>query len=225
MFDRLNLLIGQEDLDKIKLKKVCVIGLGGVGGYALEILIRSGIENITIVDFDTIDISNLNRQIITNQENVDSKKVLEAKKRMMLINPNANIECLDIKLDQDNLEDLLKEKFDYIIDACDTLVVKFLLMKYRSVYNYKLISSMGTAKKLDPTKLEITTLDKTSYDPLAKKLRNLIKTNHVKGKFYVVSSTEIAKDTGKVLGSFAAVPAVSGIYLASFVINDIIKNK
>ena len=222
MFDRLNLLIGKENLDKIKLKKVCVIGLGGVGGYALEILIRSGIENITIVDFDTIDISNLNRQIITNQKNVGSKKVLEAKKRMMLINPNVNIKCLDIKLDQDNLEDLLKDKFDYIIDACDTLVVKFLLMKYRSVYNYKLVSSMGTAKKMDATKLIITTLDKTNTDPLAKKIRHeLGKDKDLMKDVVVVTSTEKAIDTNNVLGSSAFVPGVAGLLITNYIIKDV----
>ncbi len=222
MFNRLIALVGRENLEKIKKKKVLIIGIGGVGGYALEALVRSGINNITIIDYDKIEESNLNRQIITNQNNIGNFKVEEARKRCLSINPNLNIQALNKKLDENNLKDVLYG-FDYIIDACDTVKVKFLLMKYKKDYGYELISSMGTAKKVDPTKLNITTLDKTSYDPLARKLRNMIKKSKISGKFYVVSSKEEAINTGDILGSMVFVPAVSGVYLATFVINDILK--
>ena len=156
MFDRLIALVGRENLEKIKQKRVLIIGIGGVGGYALEALVRSGINNITIIDYDKIEKSNLNRQIITNQNNIGNFKVEEARKRCLSINPNLNIQALNKKLDENNLKDIL-DGFDYVIDACDTINVKFLLMKYKKDYGYELISSMGTAKKVDPTKLNITT--------------------------------------------------------------------
>lgn len=223
MFDRLISLIGNENYKKFTNVKVLIIGIGGVGGYALEALVRSGFSNIMIVDYDLIDESNLNRQVITNSFNVGKSKVLEASSRAKLINPNVNILSIDKKLSIDNLNELLENKYDYIIDACDTIEVKFLLMKYRDIYGYKLISSMGTAKKIEPEKLSITTLDKTSYDPLAKKLRYMLRKENIKGKFIVVSSCEQIKAEGKMLGSIITVPAVAGLYLASYVINDILQ--
>jgi len=224
MFDRLISLIGNKNFEKLSNTKVLLVGIGGVGGYALEALVRSGIKNITIVDYDVIDESNLNRQIITNINNIGLSKVREASLRAKGINPNINIETIEEKIDSDNLISIIDNNYDYVIDACDTVLVKFLLMKYKSIYGYKLISSMGTAKKLNPEKLEITTLDKTSYDPLAKKLRSMLKKEKINGKFVVVSSTEEVKDAGKVLGSMVTVPAVAGLYLASYVINSIVNS-
>ena len=224
MLDRLIALIGEDNLKLIESKNILLIGLGGVGGYAFEALVRTGFKNITIVDYDIIDASNLNRQIITNTKNIGKSKVEEAKKRALLINENITITDMNIKLDDNNLLSILENNYDYILDACDTTLVKFLLMKYKSKYGYKLISSMGTAKKLDPTKLEITTLDKTNYDPLARKLRETVKKEHLKDKFYVVNSNEEIKNTNDMLGSIVTVPAVSGLYMASYVINDIVKN-
>ena len=224
MFDRLINLIGEENFLKVSNAKVLLIGIGGVGGYTLEALVRSGIKNITIVDYDYIDESNLNRQIITNISNIGFSKVKEASLRAKSINPNININIIEEKIDSDNFNTIIDNNYDYIIDACDTTLVKFLLMKYRNIYGYKLISCMGTAKKLNPEKLEITTLDKTTYDPLAKKLRSMLKKEKINGKFFVVSSTEEIKDTNDVLGSIVTVPAVAGLYLASYVINSIVNS-
>lgn len=223
MFDRLISLISEQNLKKLSKIKVMIIGIGGVGGYTLEALVRSGIKDITIVDYDKIDESNINRQIISNTTNIGMFKVDEAKKRVKQINPEVNLTLIRKKLDEDNLISVIDNNYDYIIDACDTVIVKFLLMKYRDIYKYKLISSMGTAKKIDPTKLEITTLDKTSYDKLAKKLRYMLRKNNIKEKFYVVSSQEEIYSDGKTLGSIVTVPAVAGLFLASYVINDVIK--
>lgn len=224
MFDRLISLIGDNSFEKLGNINVLIIGVGGVGGYVLEALVRSGIKNITIVDYDVIDESNLNRQVITNSSNIGKFKVDEAVKRARLINPNINIIAINKKLNCNSLLELLENDFDYIIDACDSVDVKYELMKNRDAYNYKLISSMGTAKKLDPSKLSITTLDKTSYDPLAKKLRYMLRKNNIKGKFIVVSSMEEVKIDGPVLGSLVTVVAVAGFYLASYVINDVVNS-
>ena len=224
MFERLIGLIGEEKLKEIERKKVLLIGVGGVGSYALEALIRNGFYDITIVDFDTIDLSNLNRQLITDSTNIGKYKVDEAKKRALLINPKIKIQTINEKLNKENLRNLLNQNFDYIIDACDTLDVKFALMENSIHYSYKLISSMGTAKKIDPTKLEITTLDKTNNDPIARLLRNKVRKAHINKKIYVVSSTEVPKQIN-MLGTANLVPSVAGLLCVSFIFNDIIKNK
>lgn len=224
MFERLIGLIGEEKLKEIERKKILLIGVGGVGSYALEALIRNGFYDITIVDFDTIDLSNLNRQLITDSTNIGKYKVDEAKKRALLINPNINIQAINEKLNKEKLRELLNQNFDYIIDACDTLDVKFALMENSLHYSYKLISSMGTAKKTDPTKLEITTLDKTNNDPIARLLRNKVRKAHINKKIYVVSSTEVPKQIN-MLGTANLVPSVAGLLCVSFIFNDIIKNK
>ncbi len=224
MFERLIGLIGEEKLKEIERKKILLIGVGGVGSYALEALIRNGFYDITIVDFDTIDLSNLNRQLITDSTNIGKYKVDEAKKRALLINPNINIQAINEKLNKEKLRKLLNQNFDYIIDACDTLDVKFALMENSLHYSYKLISSMGTAKKTDPTKLEITTLDKTNNDPIARLLRNKVRKAHINKKIYVVSSTEVPKQIN-MLGTANLVPSVAGLLCVSFIFNDIIKNK
>lgn len=224
MFERLIGLIGEEKLKEIERKKILLIGVGGVGSYALEALIRNGFYDITIVDFDTIDLSNLNRQLITDSTNIGKYKVDEAKKRALLINPNIKIQTINEKLNKENLKNLLNQNFDYIIDACDTLDVKFALMENSIHYSYKLISSMGTAKKIDPTKLEITTLDKTNNDPIARLLRNKVRKAHINKKIYVVSSTEVPKQIN-MLGTANLVPSVAGLLCVSFIFNDIIKNK
>lgn len=224
MFERLIGLIGEEKLKEIERKKILLIGVGGVGSYALEALIRNGFYDITIVDFDTIDLSNLNRQLITDSTNIGKYKVDEAKKRALLINPNIKIQTINEKLNKENLINLLNQNFDYIIDACDTLDVKFALMENSLHYSYKLISSMGTAKKTDPTKLEITTLDKTNNDPIARLLRNKVRKAHINKKIYVVSSAEVPKQIN-MLGTANLVPSVAGLLCVSFIFNDIIKNK
>lgn len=219
--NRLELLIGKDSLEKIKKLKILIVGLGGVGGYTFETLVRSGIENITIVDFDKVDETNLNRQILTNSSNIGKYKTEVALERALLINKNIKINKLNMFLNKDNIDELNINQYDYIVDACDSLDTKELLINYSHKYNIKLISSMGTAKKMDATKLEITTLNKTSYDALAKLLRKRID-KKIQNKIIVVSSTEKPKDI-KALGSNSYVPAMSGILMTNYIINDALK--
>lgn len=219
--NRLELLIGKENLEKIKNLKILIVGLGGVGGYTFETLVRSGIENITIVDFDKVDETNLNRQILTNSSNIGKYKTDVALERALLINKNIKITKLNIFLNEDNIDELDISQYDYIVDACDSLDTKELLINYSYKYKVKLISSMGTAKKMNASKLEITTLNKTSYDALAKLLRKRIN-KKIQNKVVVVSSTEKPKDI-KALGSNSYVPAMSGILMTSYIINDALK--
>lgn len=219
--NRLEKILDKESLEKIENKTILIIGLGGVGGYALESIVRMGVNNIIIVDNDVIDITNLNRQLLSLNSNVGELKVEVAKKRILDINPNCNVECIAKFIDKDNIDELFNYKIDYVIDACDTVTTKILLIEKCLENNIKIISSMGTGNKFHPEMLEITELKKTSYDPLAKVIRNKFKDE--KRKIYVICSKEkgiSVKD--RTPGSTSLVPSVAGIMCSSFIINDII---
>lgn len=220
MFERLITLIGEDNVNKLKKANVLIVGLGGVGGYALETLVRSGIYNLTIVDGDIVELSNLNRQIISKRDVIGRPKSLVAQARTLEINPDVNLKVINEFISEDNFSLLNIDSFDYVIDACDDLNLKMLLI--RNADKYKLISSMGTANKMDMTRFKITTIDKTSYDPLAKIIRKKIKEEKIRTKFKVVSSDEKVMKNGAKLGTIAYMPAVSGLLCASYVINDII---
>lgn len=222
MFKRLESLIGIDNINKIKSKRILVLGCGGVGGYVIEALIRSGIENITVVDKDVIDETNLNRQIIALHSTIGLKKVDVIKKRVLDINPSVKIETIDRNIEINDIDKLELNKYDYIIDAIDDVKVKIELIKYSLDNNLKLIVSTGTAKKMHPELLKMTTLDKTEGDPLAKKLRNSLR-GYKLNRVVVLASTEAPLIDGSTLGSSAFVPSTGGILLASYVINDIIK--
>ena len=222
MFERLITLIGEDNVNKLKKANVLIVGLGGVGGYALETLVRSGIYNLTIVDGDIVELSNLNRQIISKRDVIGRPKALVAQARTLEINPEVNLKVINQFISKDNFSLLNIDSFDYVIDACDDLNLKMLLIK--NADKYKLISSMGTANKMDMTRFKITTIDKTSYDPLAKIIRKKIKEEKIRTKFKVVSSDEKVMKNGAKLGTIAYMPAVSGLLCASYVINDIIDN-
>ena len=223
MFDRLIPLIGEENLEKIKNMKILLVGIGGVGGFALECLVRTGFSDITIIDGDTIDESNLNRQIITSEDNIGKFKGEEAINRALSINSNINIKSITTFLSRDNFSECINEYYDYIIDACDDLNTKVELIKYANNHNSKIICALGTAKKLHPKYLEITSLDKTENDPLARKLRQQLRKEKIDLNIPVVFSKETPIDTKNVLGSCIFVPAVAGIYLANYIFLDIIK--
>lgn len=218
--DRILKIIPKEKLDVIQNLKVLIIGVGGVGGYALESLVRTGIKNITIIDKDKIDESNLNRQIIALKSNINKSKVEEAKKRALDIRGNINIKTYELFLDKNNLVSTLDEKkYDYIIDACDNVTVKLELIKYAQENNIELISSLGTGNRLNPEELKITTLDKTYNDPLGKVLRKLVKDNNLNKKVTVLWSKEIPiKTLDRTPGSLMFVPASAGILIASYII-------
>ena len=222
MFERLIPLIGTTNLEKIKNTKILLVGIGGVGGFTLEALVRTGFLNITIIDGDIIEESNLNRQIITNQENIGNLKVKEAINRYTSIN-KVNIKAIDVMLTKDNFKEYINEYYDYIIDACDDLTIKVELVRYARKNNIKIISALGTGKKLNSAYLEITTLAKTENDPLARKFRSMIRQANLDLNIPVVFSKEASINTNNVIGSAIFVPAVAGLYLANYVFLDILK--
>lgn len=224
-FDRLKLLIGEDNFDKISNLNILVIGLGGVGGYVVESLVRSGVNNLTLVDFDKIDITNINRQIIATYDSIGNLKTEEFKKRISLINRNCNVKMVSSFIGENNIDLLFTEKYDYIVDCCDSVKTKELIIKYCKEKNIKSITCCGTGNKLDPTKLEITDLSKTNYDPLAKKLRKYVKENNIKGKIICCSSMEKPIKTGTTtIASTAFVPPTAGLLITSYIINETINN-
>lgn len=223
MFDRIISLVGEENLNKIQSKTVLVVGLGGVGGYAVESLVRSGIQNIILIDYDKVDVTNINRQIIATSKNVGNDKVDEFEKRILDINPDCNVIIHKIFLDKSNFDVLDNYNIDYIVDCCDSVEAKKLLIDYSIEKDIKLISSMGTANKIDPTKLEIIDIRKTSYDPLAKVLRKYVKDLKTNKKIMVVSSSEVPIKN-KELSTMVFVPSVAGILCSNYIIRDIIKS-
>ena len=224
MLDRLELILDKNIIDKFKTTKVLIIGIGGVGGYALECLVRSGFENITIVDKDTVDKTNLNRQIISLNSNINRSKVDVAKERCLDINPDCNITTINDFILEDNIDTLKLSDFDYIIDACDTITTKILLIDYCTKNDIKLISCMGTGNRFDSTKLSITKLNKTNNDPLAKNIRRILKEKNIKANPYVVWSSELpVKNNSRTPGSIVLVPMQAGNLCASFIIKELSK--
>ncbi len=222
MFERLISLIGKDKFSRLETVSVLVVGIGGVGGYALESLIRSGVKNISIIDGDNVELSNLNRQIISSNENIGLNKVDVAKERALKINPNINITTFNENLVAENIDEILSNKYDYIIDACDTIATKLLIIEKSLKYKYKFISSMGTANKTNPALLSITELSKTNNDPIARILRKKVKELKINRKIIVVSSTETPVPNDK-LGTNSYMPGIAGLLCASYVINDITK--
>ncbi len=221
---RSELLIGKDNVDKLKSAHILIVGLGGVGGSALEMIVRSGIENISIIDYDHFEESNINRQILCTRKNINKSKVDEAEKRIKMINSSCNVTKYNIKLDSTFLSNNTLD-VNYIIDACDDVKAKVDLIKYAINNNIKIISCLGTGNKLDPIKLEITNIWKTKYDPLAKKIRSILRKEKINYKLPVVSSVEeVIIKNAKEIPSLALVPNAAGILLASYVINDIIKD-
>jgi tRNA A37 threonylcarbamoyladenosine dehydratase len=226
MFERTLRIIDEETLLKIQKANILLVGVGGVGGFALEALVRLGFQNITIIDNDIIEESNLNRQIISNTTNIGLTKTNVAKDRAISINKNINIITKTIFLDKDNIDSELNNNYDYIIDACDTITTKYLLIKYALDNNIKIISSMGTGNRINPSKIEITTLNKTYNDPLAKSLRNILRKNNVSLKIPVIWSSELpVKTKTRSPGSCVLVPASAGLNIAYYILNDLIKSQ
>ena len=222
MDERTKILFGEEKLKYIQDTKFLIVGVGGVGGYVLEGLVRLGVKNILIVDNDYISISNLNRQIIATVDVIDQYKVDVAAKRAISINKDINIVKSNKKL-IDDFSIINNFKPDYIIDCCDTLITKKNLIKYAFEHNIKLISSMGCGKRKDASLLEVTDIFNTSYDPIARELRAFIRREKLKNIMVLCSKEIPIKQEKKEISSCSYVPAVGGLLIVSYLVNDILK--
>ncbi|MCT4584324.1 MAG: tRNA threonylcarbamoyladenosine dehydratase [Peptostreptococcaceae bacterium] len=232
IFDRTKMLINEEGIEKLKNKKVAVFGVGGVGGFALEALCRAGIGNLVIIDFDTVDVTNINRQIIALHSTIGKSKVEVFKNRLLDINPNLNLEVHNVFFDETLVDELIRNDYDYIIDAIDSVKSKIALIKNSIKKDIKIISSMGMGNKLNPEKIEITDIYKTRNCPLARIIRKEMKVSRIK-KLKVVYSTELPIDIDKEQarklndgklspGSISFVPSVGGLMMASYVVRDLL---
>lgn len=233
-FSRTELLIGKSGLDKLKNSKVMVFGVGGVGSYTVECLARAGVGNIIIVDNDTIAVSNLNRQVHATLETIGRIKVEVEKERILSINKECNVVCHKVFVLENNLDEIIDDDVDYIVDAIDTVSTKIALAKYCEDKSIKLISSMGTGNKLDPTKFVISDIYKTKVCPLAKVMRHELRKRGVK-KLKVLYSEEVpiklentnkkeldGKRKKQTPGSISFVPPVAGMIIGGEVIKDIL---
>ena len=220
-FERTENLIGKENLEKLKTKKVAVFGIGGVGSFVVEGLARAGIENFILVDNDTISVTNINRQIHSNHNTVGKYKVDEMAKRILDINPNIKVESLKIFFKDEN--DINFLDIDYIVDAIDSVSSKINLIKIAKRLEIPIISSMGTGNKLNPTQLEVSDISKTSVCPLAKVIRKELRKENINHLKVVYSKEEPIKVDTKIPGSVSFVPSVAGLIIASEVVKDFIK--
>lgn len=224
MWHRLEQLIGRDNLSSLRDKNILIVGLGGVGGYVVEGLIRCGIGSLTIVDADIVDVTNINRQIIALNSTIGKEKATLLKDRCLDIQNNATIRSKVLFVDENNMDDIFDQRYDYVVDACDTVKTKKMLIAKCFHEKIPIISCMGTARKLDPTKLEIVDIKKTSYDPLAKVIRQYMKKEFPDKRLFVLTSFEMPKtSTDNTLGSIVFVPAVAGLLIANFIIHEFIK--
>ena len=229
---RTELLIGSDNIKKLKNSNVIIFGLGGVGGTAVEALVRAGVGNLSIVDFDTVDKTNLNRQIITTQSVIGKAKVEVARDRILLINPDINLTIYPEKFLKENTDLFFKDKkYDYIVDAIDLVTPKLDLIEFATNSKIPIISCMGTGNKINPTLFKVADIKKTSVCPLAKIIRKELKKRRI-NKLKVVYSDETprkpvnldgGREKNKNVGSISFVPPVAGMLLASEVIKDICK--
>lgn len=226
--NRTEMLIGKENIEKLKNSTVVVFGCGGVGSYTVEALIRSGIENVTVIDNDVVDITNINRQLIADTTTVGTPKVDVVKHRALNINPQINITAFQEFANASNFDEFIPKNCNYIVDAIDSVKSKIELVEYSKIHDIPLISCMGTGNKLNPTMLEVSDISKTSVCPLAKVMRKELKNRGITQLKVVYSKEEPkrfnADETLKrTPSSISFVPSVAGLIIASEVVKDLIK--
>jgi len=232
-FKRTEMIIGADIVKKLESAKMLIAGLGGVGGYVAEMLARTGVGKLVIIDSDVIDITNINRQIIALENTVGKSKTELFTKRLQQINPNIEIDAKKIYLKDELISEVLNNKYDFVVDAIDTLAPKIHFIKTAIEMKHKLISSMGAGAKLDPSKVKIADISKSYNDNLARILRKRLHRFGIYNGFKVVFSTEqvikksIVETEGEEnkkskIGSISYMPAIFGIYIASEIIKEII---
>lgn len=234
-FSRTELLIGKEALEKLKHSRVAVFGVGGVGGYVVEALARSGVGTLDLIDNDCVDISNINRQIIAVMDTIGKPKVVAAKERVLKINPNMTVHTHQMFYLPETADEFDFTEYDYVVDAIDTVSGKIALVMQAKEAGTPIICAMGAGNKLDPTAFEVADIYKTTVCPLAKVMRRELKKRGIK-KLKVVYSKEqpispektdqeelMKSGKRQIPGSIAFVPSVVGLIIAGEVIKDLIK--
>ncbi|MBR2545839.1 MAG: tRNA threonylcarbamoyladenosine dehydratase [Erysipelotrichaceae bacterium] len=223
-FERVVNVLGEENLARLQNSHVAVFGLGGVGSYAVEALGRSGVGTLTLVDYDRVETSNLNRQLEATWNTLKQDKTEAMAERLLSINPNIKIIKKKVFVDDDTVGKCLGEDVDYVIDAIDNMNGKLAIWKYCKDHDIPFIACLGAARRMDPTKLVVTTLNKTQNDPMARKLRYLARNRGMDLKVKVVYSTEdpLKMNESGVLGSMIFVPATAGLICAEICIKEML---
>lgn len=230
-FSRTELLIGKEGVNKLAQSRVAVFGIGGVGGYVVEALVRSGLGSIDLIDNDKVALTNLNRQIIATHKTIGQYKVDAAEERILDINPEVNVVKYNLFYTPENADCIDFSQYDYVVDAIDTVVGKLEIIERAKKAGVPVISSMGAGNKTHPEMFEVADISKTSVCPLAKVIRQELKKRRIKGVKVVYSKeipikpkTEIDEQSSKrnIPGSNAFVPSTVGLIIASQVIRDLI---
>lgn len=221
-FSREELLIGEEGLRRLQAARVAVFGIGGVGGYVVEALARSGIGALDLFDGDTVSLTNINRQIIALEGTVGCPKVEAAKERVLQINPQCRVEAKNLFFTPENAGEVDFSQYDYVADAIDTVTSKIELLRLCREAGVKVISSMGAGNKFDPTAFRVAPIEKTSVCPLARVMRRELKKRGVKKLKVVYSREEAIKTGSRTPGSIAFVPSVAGLTAAGEVVKDLL---
>lgn len=229
-FSRTEMLLGQDAVAKLATYRVAVFGVGGVGGYVVEALVRSGIGAIDLIDSDDVALSNINRQIIATRKTLGMPKVEAAKERVLEINPNCKVTTHQIFYTPETADQFDFSEYDYAVDAIDTVSGKLALIEQAKAANVPIICSMGAGNKLDPTKFEVADISKTSVCPLARVIRTELKKRKINGVKVVyskeppITQKKVQIQNGKQTpGSISFVPSVVGLIIAGEVIKDLIK--
>ena len=222
--ERSKQLLGEDKIESLKDKRILVIGIGGVGGTALEALVRSGFKKFVIIDSDKVDVTNLNRQILFTSEDIGKSKVEVAKKRLLSISNDLEIETIETKVEEGSLEKLSIGKVDFIVDAIDFVEGKLAIYEYALANKIPFVSSLGMGNRLDPEKVFVTKLNKTENDPLAKKIRYLAKQKGMDLKeIPVVFSKEIPLIKSPKPTSMMMVPSTAGLIIAKYVLSTVLQ--
>ena len=224
-FIRTETLIGKNSLTKLADSHVAIFGIGGVGGYVVEALARSGVGKITIIDKDVVSESNINRQIIASYDTLGMSKVEVMKKRILSINPRCEVTSLEMFFLPETSHLIDFNQFDYVVDAVDTVTAKILIIEKSQRAEVKVISSMGTGNKLDPTKFKIANINQTTVCPLAKVMRYELKKRGINQVKCCYSTEEPIKNGERVPASIAFVPSVAGLLIAAEVIKDLMSEE
>ncbi|MBQ7368829.1 MAG: tRNA threonylcarbamoyladenosine dehydratase [Clostridia bacterium] len=223
IFSRTESLIGKSALEKLKNSRVAVFGVGGVGGYAVEALVRSGVGALDLIDNDIVSESNLNRQIVALHSTIGKKKTEVAAARARDVNPEIKVRTHEVFFLPETAEEFDFSRYDYVIDAIDTVSGKIALIEKAKRENVPIISAMGAGNKLDPTAFAVDDISKTSVCPLARVMRRELKKRGIDKVKVVYSKEEPQKNDGSVPASIAFVPSVAGLILAGEVVKDLIK--
>ena len=222
IFQRLELLIGAENFSKLTASTVAVFGIGGVGSFTVEALARCGIGHLILIDKDNVDETNINRQIHALTSTIGRSKVEVMRERIQQINPAAKVETIQkFLLPNENAEDFFVCRYDYVVDAIDTLTAKIFLVEECTRRGIKIISSMGAGNKLDPTRFRVSDVFQTSVDPVAKIMRKKLRERGI-NRLKVVWSDENPLPVKNFIGSVSFVPSVAGLIIAGEVVRDLI---